>query len=69
MLLLAPFEKIKVLVNREDDDFEEVDVAPPGGTLDKPTFSTADVNGDGKAELLLAQRNFLRRGEVGKTKW
>jgi hypothetical protein len=71
LLLLAPFEKIKVLVNREDDDFEEVDVAPPGGTLDKPTFSTADVDGDGKAELLLAQRNFLRAVKLEKQndKW
>ncbi len=71
LLLLAPFEKIKVLVNRVDADFEEVDVAPPGGTLDKPTFNTADVDGDGKAELLLAQQNFLRAVKLEKKneKW
>ena len=66
LLLLAPFEKIKVLVNRADNDFEEVDVAPPGGTLDKPILNTADVDGDGKAELLLAQRNFLRAVKLEK---
>ncbi len=71
LLLLAPFEKIKVLVNRVDNDFEEVDVAPPGGTLDKPILNTADVDGDGKAELLLAQRNFLRAVKLEKQndKW
>ncbi len=71
LLLLAAFEKIKVLLNRAEEDFEEVDVAPPGGTLDKPAFNTADVDGDGKAELLLAQRNFLRAVtlEQQNSKW
>src|SRR5206468_3256990 len=41
-------------------DFEEQDVAPPGGTIEQPWMSVADVDGDGKPELLLAQRNFLR---------
>jgi hypothetical protein len=36
-------------------------VAPPGGSdLAQPWCSAADVDGDGKAELLLAQKNFLR---------
>ena len=64
LVLMAPYEKIKVLLNREDNDFEEVNVAPP----DKPIFSTADVDGDGKTELLLAQRNFLRAVKLEKLK-
>ena len=41
-------------------DFEETDVAPPGGSVEQPWMSVADVDGDGKSELLLAQKNFLR---------
>jgi hypothetical protein len=41
-------------------DFEEIDVAPPGGALEQPWLSTADMDGDGKPELLLTQKNFVR---------
>ncbi len=37
-----------------------MDVEPPGGTLEQPWFSVADTDGDGKPELLLAQKNYLR---------
>ena len=74
LVTLIPYEKIKVLLQvaglRRDDaatssqagkDFDELDVAPPGGSdIAQPWFSTADVDGDGKPELLLAQKNFLR---------
>lgn len=74
LVTLIPYEKIKVLLQvaglrREDaasspqagKDFDELDVAPPGGSdIAQPWFSTADVDGDGKTELLLAQKNFLR---------
>ena len=60
ILLLAAFEKIKVLRHVLGEDFEEIDLAPPGGEVEKPVFSTADVDGDGKAELLVARRNYLR---------
>ena len=33
---------------------------PPGGSAEQPWLSTADIEGDGKPELLLAQKNFLR---------
>jgi hypothetical protein len=47
-------------------DFEELDIAPPGGALEQPWLSTADVDGDGKAELLLTQKNFLRAVVLAK---
>jgi hypothetical protein len=60
LVVLIPYEKIKVLIQVAGKDFEETDVAPPGGTAEQPWMSAADVDGDGKAELLLAQKNFLR---------
>ncbi len=59
-IALVPYEKVKVLLQVAGKDFEEQDVAPPGGVIDAPWLSTADVDGDGKAELLLTQKNFLR---------
>jgi FG-GAP-like repeat len=60
LVVLIPYEKIKVLLQVDDKDYDEEDIAPPGGTVEEPWMSTADVDGDGKPELLLAQRNFLR---------
>jgi len=60
LVVLTPYEKIKVLLQVQNKDFEEVDVAPPGGTVEQPWFTTADVDGDGKPELLLPQKNYLR---------
>lgn len=60
LVVLIPYEKIKVLLQVSGADFQEVDVAPPGGSAEQPWLSSADVDGDGKPELLLAQRNFLR---------
>ncbi len=60
LVLLMPYEKVKVLRQVPGKDFEEIDVAPPGGALEQPWLSTADVDGDGKPELLLPQKNFVR---------
>ncbi|MDA1272490.1 MAG: VCBS repeat-containing protein [Verrucomicrobia bacterium] len=60
LVILIPYEKVKVLMQVSDGTFEEQDIAPPGGNTDLPWISQADVNGDGKNELLLAQRNFIR---------
>src|SRR5207244_5601553 len=60
LIVLIPYEKIKILRQVPDKDFEELDIAPPGGTLEQPWMSAADVDGDGKKELLLAQKNFVR---------
>ncbi len=60
LVVLTPYEKVKILRQVPGKDFEEIDVAPPGGALEQPWLSVADIDGDGKPELLLTQKNFLR---------
>ena len=60
VVILIPYEKIKVLLQKKNGAFDEKDVNPPGGVLEQPWMAAADVDGDGKAELLLPQKNFLR---------
>ncbi|PYJ95856.1 MAG: hypothetical protein DME23_22570 [Verrucomicrobia bacterium] len=60
LIVLIPYEKIKVLLQVRDQPFDEEDIAPPGGSTEQPWMSAADADGDGKPELLLAQKNFLR---------
>ena len=60
LVVLIPYEKVKVLRQVPGKDFEELDVAPPGGAIEQPWLSTADIDGDGKPELLLTQKNFVR---------
>jgi hypothetical protein len=60
LVVLIPYEKVKVLRQVLDKDFEEIDIAAPGGAIEQPWLGIADIDGDGKPELLLAQKNFLR---------
>jgi hypothetical protein len=60
IVVLIPYEKIKVLLQKKDGKFDELDVDPPGGTMEQPWLATADIDGDGKKELLLPQKNFVR---------
>ncbi len=60
LVVLVPYEKMKILRQIVGKDFEELDIAPPGGNAEQPWLSMLDVDGDGKSELLLAQKNFLR---------
>src|ERR1043166_7203640 len=77
LVVLIPYEKIKILLQVVGKDFDEQDIAAPGGNADQPWMSSADVDGDGKPELLLAQKNFLRalvlkpdnKGTNGKASW
>ena len=63
-MVLTPYERIRILRQRAEPvdgrRFEEIEVTPPGGASDRPWLATADVDGDGRDELLLAQRNFIR---------
>jgi hypothetical protein len=79
LIVLIPYEKVKVLLQVPGQDFEELDVEPPGGVLEQPWLGIGDVDGDGKPELLLPQKNFLRAvvlksepaavGSTNKTEW
>lgn len=61
LVVLSPYEKIKILLQVADKmDFDETDILPPGGSTEQPWLSVADIDGDGRPELLLAQKNFLR---------
>jgi hypothetical protein len=60
LVILIPYEKVKVLLQKSSGDFDEEDVESPGGALDQPWLASADVDGDGKPELLLPQKNFVR---------
>lgn len=60
LILLVPFEPIRVLRQQEDGSFEELEIAPPGGVLENPWLTRADLDTDGIPELLLAQRNLIR---------
>ena len=60
IVVLIPYEKIKVLLQKKDGKFDELDVDPPGGAMEQPWLAAADVDGDGKPELLLPQKNFVR---------
>lgn len=60
LVVLIPYEKIKVLLQKSGGEFDEIDVDPPGGAMEQPWLSSLDVDGDGKPELLLPQKNFVR---------
>jgi hypothetical protein len=79
LVVLIPYEKIKFLIQKPDHTtFDEADLLPPGGSTEEPWVSASDVDGDGKPELLLAQKNFVRAvvlkndggpGTNGKPAW
>jgi hypothetical protein len=60
LLVLIPYERLKILVQTPEGEFEEQDHILPGGSMELPWVTTADVDGDGKLELMVPQRNFLR---------
>jgi hypothetical protein len=60
LVILSPYEKIKVLLQKRDGTFDEQDVDAPGGGIEQPWLASADLDGSGKPELLLPQKNFIR---------
>lgn len=60
LVVLIPYAKIKVLLQKRDGTFDEEDVDAPGGGIEQPWLASADLDGNGKPELLLPQKNFIR---------
>jgi len=60
LIALIPYEKLKVFRQQADKEPVILDLALPGGAMEQPWASQADVDGDGRSELLLGQRNFVR---------
>ena len=60
LVVLIPYERVKILRQNRGNGFVEIDVPAPGGSMEQPWMSRADVDGDGNLELLLPQRNFVR---------
>ncbi|HUE37146.1 MAG TPA: VCBS repeat-containing protein, partial [Candidatus Acidoferrum sp.] len=60
VVILIPYEKIKVLLQKRDGSFDEEDVDAPGGAIEQPWLASADLDGSGRPELLLPQKNFIR---------
>ena len=58
LVVLIPYDKIKVLLQKPDGSFDEEDVDPPGGVMAQPWLASVRV--DGKPELLLPGKNFVR---------
>ena len=54
LVVLIPYEKIKVLLQKPGGDFDEEDVDPPGGAIEQPWLASADVDGDGKTGIAAA---------------
>lgn len=60
LVCLTPYEKVNILLWNDDGKVEEIEIVPPGGTIAQPSYGLADLDGDGLAELLLPQKNFVR---------
>ena len=67
LVVLIPYEKVKVLRQVAGKDFAEIDVAPPGGAMEQPWMTSLDIDGDGKPELLLPQRTSCARWCCNRT--
>ncbi len=60
IVIFTPYEKIKILRQLKNGEFEEIDVDPPGGATGTIWGVSLDVDADDKPELILPQKNFLR---------
>lgn len=60
LVALIPYEDIRILRQKADGVFEEITVPSPVGALQRPWASVADLNQDGKDELILGRKNFVR---------
>jgi hypothetical protein len=58
LVVLVPYDKVKVLLQKPDGNFDEEDVPYPGGGIAQPWMTSVEL--DGKPELLLPGNNFVR---------
>jgi hypothetical protein len=58
LVVLVPYDKVKMLLQRPDGSFDEEDVPYPGGGIAQPWMASAEL--DGRPELLLPGKNFVR---------
>lgn len=71
LLIFVPFGSMLALLQQEDGTFKSLDRASSQSGLVKNAtpagFDFADTDGDGVAEVLLAQKTFVRALRVGET--
>lgn len=67
LVALIPYEDIKVFRQTSAGAFEELTVPSPVGVLQQPWASVADLNQDGKAEMILGRKNFIRSVALKKS--
>lgn len=73
VLIFAPYEPLITFVQDEQGDYQRLEGASTQQGLVKDAtsagFHVADVTGDGKAEILLAQRSFARALRIRDGAW
>lgn len=58
LVVLVPYDKVKVLLQKPDGSFDEEDVPYPGGGIAQPWMTSVEL--DKRPELLLPGKNFVR---------
>lgn len=66
ILLITPYQDIKILRGM-DTGFEELDVAPPGGSSESKAPAIIDFDNDSKPELVFCIKNFIRITKLENT--
>ncbi len=59
IILLTPYQDLKIL-RGSSSDFDEIDVPPPGASIDKDSLTVIDINNDKRDELIFSMKNFIR---------
>ena len=65
LVVLIPYEKVKVLLQKSGGDFDEVDVDPPGGALDQPWLAVGGRGWRRQTGIAFAAEKFRARGRAG----
>jgi len=60
IIISVPYEKLRILRQTKPEEFEELTLELPGGSAESSNLDFGDIDNDGKPELLVCQRNFVR---------